>query len=628
MKHWQTLTATALLATALGACSGGDDNDSDDGAPVTVDDDAQGGSGGSGAQTGGGTTAATDELPGGGTAGGGDGGDDGGIVTDDGGATGATTTTGAPADGGPGNGTGGDTGTGTGAPTTTGGGTGGDGGAGTGTTGGGTATGGGGSAAGDGEGLPEADVVSTVPGDPFGYTLETDVLAPAGDGVPTQPQNLRIDLVSSDFAEFNWAPSADDGQVVAYVIERSDGQSFEIRPSLPAGLALDPGTYDEYAKYWNTTSFIDCNSTRFGFAPGSEKEADGPWNCAGPGGARPEPGATYSYTVTAIDDDGNASAPSEPLTISYLSDDAADRTDVAAFLDDFDLVWSDEFDGDAVSGVNWNTSLRGGSETFINGEQQYFVDVLADPSVDYQPFSFDGDALTITAVPTPPALEAGLPPGCDVDDPVLANDPTRSRCEFLSGALSSHDHMQFVYGYVEGRIRASDVSGALTSFYLLNRFPGNNDPENGVYQYHAPEIDILEYLGENPFGDEDAFQTYHFGDVNYFVERSSPTLNHENEDGSLYADEFHTFGVLWEPQLVIWYIDGVEVRRLTGPQIAQQPMNIVNYLVAGSGWAPEPEANGPTLEMEVDYIRLYQREEFQGTLLCGPVQAPVDCEAP
>ena len=441
------------------------------------------------------------------------------------------------------------------------------------------------------------------------------MLTPAGDGIPTQPQNLRIDLVSSDFAEFNWAASADgDGEVVAYVVERSDGQVYTLTPALEPGLSLDSGTYVEYAKYWNTTSFIDCNATRFAFAPGSDKAADAPWNCAD---ARPEPGATYSYIVTAVDDDGNASAPSEPLTIAYLSEDAADRSNVADFLDDFELVWSDEFDGAAVDGDNWNTSLRGGSSTFINGEQQYFVDTLGTPSVDYDPFSFDGEALAITAVRTPPALADDLPEGCGEVDPVLAGQPDRQRCEFLSGALSSHDRMQFVYGYVEGRIRASDVPGALSSFYLLNRYPGENREEEGVYQLHAPEIDILEYLGENPFGDEDAFQTYHFTDPNTGIVRSSPTMNHEKEDGGIYGGEYHTFGVLWEPQLVVWYIDGVEVRRLAGPQISQQPMNVVNYLVAGSGWAPEPDADGPTLEMDVDYIRLYQREEFQGSLSLG-----------
>ena len=597
MKNWKVLTVSALLATSLAACSSDDDDDeprfdggsgTDDGSGLVTDDGGEDGS-----ATAAGVTTGGETLPGGGTGGG----DDAGT------GTGTTPTT-----------TGGDTGTGT-----------------SGTTGGTT----GGTTQitptdGDGQGLPQvANPVATTQDDPFGFTLEADRLVPAGDGIPTQPQNLRIDLVSRDWAEFNWANSVDgDGEIAAYVIERSDGQTYTLTPALEPGLALDPGTYVEYEKYWNTTSFIDCNSTRFGFVPGSEKAADAPWNCAD---ARPEPGTTYTYTVTAEDDEGNRSAPSEPLTIAYLSEDPTERSNVADFLDDFALVWSDEFDGTAVDGDRWNSSLRGGSSTFINGEQQYFVDTLDSPSVDYDPFSFDGEGLTITAVRTPPELVPGLPEGCFETDPVLANDPTRQRCEFLSGALSSHDRMQFVYGYVEGRIKASAVPGALSSFYLLNRYPGGNDEENGVYQLHAPEIDILEYLGENPFGDEDAFQTYHYYDVFYGGgpnERSSPTMNHENEDGTLYADDFHTFGVLWEPQLVIWYIDGVEVRRLTGPQIARQPMNIVNYLVAGSGWAPEPAENGPPLEMDVDYIRVYQREQFQGTLLCGNPGDPSPCPAP
>jgi len=69
--------------------------------------------------------------------------------------------------------------------------------------------------------------------------------------------------------------------------------------------------------------------------------------------------------------------------------------------------------------------------------------------------------------------------------------------------------------------------------------------------------------------------------------------------------------------MAIWYINGVEVRRLDGPQISQQPMNIINYLVSGSGWAPEPAEGNPLLTMEVDYIRVYQRDAFQGSMVCG-----------
>jgi len=163
------------------------------------------------------------------------------------------------------------------------------------------------------------------------------------------------------------------------------------------------------------------------------------------------------------------------------------------------------------------------------------------------------------------------------------------------------------YGYVEGRMKTSGISGALSSFYLYHRYPGE-----GV-NLHAPEIDIVEYLGENPFGDEDAFQTYHFADVNTGETRSAPTMHFENPTGELYSDDYHTYGVLWEPQLVIWYIDGVEIKRLSGPQVSRQGMNIVTYLVAGSAWAPTPDANGNfPIQFEIDYIRAYQRSTYNG----------------
>jgi len=93
-------------------------------------------------------------------------------------------------------------------------------------------------------------------------------------------------------------------------------------------------------------------------------------------------------------------------------------------------------------------------------------------------------------------------------------------------------------------------------------------------------------------------------------------------DGGTYADddEWHTFSVLWEPQLVVWYIDGVEVKRLFGPQVSRQPMNIVNYLVAGSAWAPTPDVSDTAsfpIQFEVDYIRVYQRDAFKGTATFG-----------
>ena len=571
MKYWQTLVLSSMIATSLAACSSSDD---DDDAPV-LDDGSN--------------------VPGQGTDGGGTPGN-GGVVTDGGNGDGGVT------DGG--NGDGGVTDGGNG-----------DGGVTDGGNGDGGVTDGGGemppAPAGTGV-LPSVD--NSFEAEVQDASEDVDTEVPVG-GIPTQPKNLRIDLVSSDWAEFSWTPSNDDAGVTAYVIDRNDGVSYEISPSLPAGLAFDGGTYAEYAKYWNTTSFIDCNFTRFTFAPGSDKAIDGEanaWNCAD---SQPQQGQTYSYTVTAVDAQGNRSAPSEPLGIVYASTAAEDRSLRADFIDDFDVVWNDEFDGGVIDRERWNTELSFGSDTHINGEQQYFVPTLEGTSISYDPFELTpAGTLKINAIRTPAAQVPFLPESCAGDDAILDADPTRERCEFLSGALSSHDRMQFVYGYAEARINPSSIRGSLASFYLFFRYPGPNNPE----------IDILEYLGENQFGDPDAFQTIHFNDPATGTTRSSPTMNHEKEDGGTYGEgeAFYDFGVLWEPNLAVWYIDGVEVRRVSGPQVARSPLNVINYLVTGSGFAPEPNDDeaGP-ISMEVDHIRIYQRDEFKSSLYCGVADA-------
>ena len=456
--------------------------------------------------------------------------------------------------------------------------------------------------------------------DPFGLGLEFDPEPIVVGGPPTQPKNLRLDLVSNDWAELNWAPAKDDGQVVQYTLRRDDGVEYFIRAD---STDLNPGTQAEVDKYWNTTSFIDCNYTRF----------DQLLHACGTGRI-PQPGNTYTYTVTAIDDEGQESAASDPLSVTYLASRNApvpnyndffrnsqdsfvqdnDLSVVDYYLDEhFELVFQDEFNGDTLDLDKWQTRLTWGDETIINLEQQYFVNTQDDPDFGYDPFRFTGESLVIEAIPVPEELRTKLPTACD-DLMQPGYDP----CEFLSGSLSTFDRFAFLYGFVEGRFKVSGTPGALSSFYLYHRYKGTGT------DFHAPEIDIVEYLGENPFGDEDAFQTYHFESPSPSgpVLRSAPTMSASNPDGVAYGDdgEWHTFSVLWEPQLVIWYIDGVEVKRLFGPQVARRPMNIVNYLVAGSAWAPTPDISNESLfplQFEADYIRVYQRGDYVGNAEYG-----------
>ena len=453
-----------------------------------------------------------------------------------------------------------------------------------------------------------APIASPDSADPFGQDLEIDNEQPVAGGAPTTPKNLRVDLVSNDWAELNWAPSNDDVGVDEYRLYRSDGVIYTIRGDVQNANA---GVVAEANKIWNTTSFIDCNYTRF---------VDRVHFCNLYG---PEPGNTYSYQITAVDADGQESPRSNSVTVLYHQESNAavpryddfykhpddsfaqdhDLSDTSYFLDKFTMVFEDNFDGPAIDSTKWNTGLTWGDNNIINGEQQYFVNTQQNPGFGYDPFKFENGDLVIEAIKIPDEFRDSLPPVCDEPDPSGLD-----RCEFLSGALSSHDKFGMTYGYVEGRMKVSDISGALSSFYLYHRYPGTDK------NLHAPEIDIVEYLGENPFGDEDAFQTYHYADVTHGTIRSAPTMSYKNPTGAKYDEDYHTFGVLWEPQLVIWYIDGKEIKRLSGVQVGRQQMNIVTYLVTGSAWAPTPSSDDSQypIQYKIDYIRAYQRAEYNG----------------
>lgn len=475
--------------------------------------------------------------------------------------------------------------------------------------------------------LPNAGSPATGPiyqinaADPFNRNLENARGPLPVDGRPSQPQNLRVELIANDWVEFNWAPSTDGGSIVAYNIYRDE--TIEPLYVIERGQTHpNSGIAAELQKYWDTTSFMDCNRTRF---------YDVVYFCnGGPNGepARgPQSGARHVYYVSAVDNDGNESDLSAPLEVQLYANSGAPLQDYrdphlistnafpfrselarsADYLDNFQLVFSDEFNGGALDTSKWNTRLLWGPNVVINGEQQYFVDTQNDADFGYNPFSFTGTSLKITAQQTPLTLSAAA-----------NNQP------YLSGALSSHDKFGFTYGYVESRMKVSGIFGALSTFYLYHRFPGD----------HGPEIDIMEFLGYNQFGDEDAFQTYHYRDAEYAdngIIRSSPTMTQRNNTGARYSDDFHTYGVLWEPGLVVWYIDGVEIKRLHGPQISRRQMNLVTYLVTGSVWAPTPnqysvsddaverrtddvvdlpfqlEADGLPIELEIDYVRVYQQ---------------------
>jgi len=81
----------------------------------------------------------------------------------------------------------------------------------------------------------------------------------------------------------------------------------------------------------------------------------------------------------------------------------------------------------------------------------------------------------------------------------------------------------------------------------------------------------------------------------------------EADLGQDMSSSFHTYAALWEEGLVIWYIDGQEVRRVSGPRVSDEPMNIIAQLVVGSEWIGAPTASSIPAVFEIDYIKAWQK---------------------
>jgi hypothetical protein len=111
------------------------------------------------------------------------------------------------------------------------------------------------------------------------------------------------------------------------------------------------------------------------------------------------------------------------------------------------------------------------------------------------------------------------------------------------------------------------------------------------------EIDVLEQYGVNP----NALCTN--------VHLWYPDKTHK-ADGRAYlvtgmSDDFHNYGVMVDSDFIIFYYDGVELRRVKTPPEAKVPLYILVDLALGGGW-PIDKTPNPSY-MYVDYVRAYSK---------------------
>lgn len=112
-----------------------------------------------------------------------------------------------------------------------------------------------------------------------------------------------------------------------------------------------------------------------------------------------------------------------------------------------------------------------------------------------------------------------------------------------------YSNQSYQYGRYEMRMRVAKASGTLSTFFTYK-----NGSEVGSTFWEEIDIEI--------FGKNNATEWQ----SNIILGTQRPTIKTEalHSSATSLADAYHTYTLEWTPDYVAWYLDGTEVRRITG----------------------------------------------------------------
>ena len=249
------------------------------------------------------------------------------------------------------------------------------------------------------------------------------------------------------------------------------------------------------------------------------------------------------------------------------------------------LVWSDEFNGTAPQSApdpqNWTYDTGG------NGWGNHELETYC---------SFGSGSAPCNSA------EPNAYVGNDGYLHIVARHPAKN--VYTSARLKSEGLRSFRYGRIEARIKMPAGQGFWPAFWMLG------DNIKTVQWPACGEVDIMESVGK--------FPTMNFGSIHGLgFTGTSITTGYTLPNGGKFADGFHTFGILWSPREMKFYVDDpanvyadYTPASLTAggmwPFDSDRFFFILNLAVGGD-WPGPPDATSAfPQEMLVDYVRVYQ----------------------
>ncbi|MBP5655058.1 MAG: family 16 glycosylhydrolase [Clostridiales bacterium] len=250
-------------------------------------------------------------------------------------------------------------------------------------------------------------------------------------------------------------------------------------------------------------------------------------------------------------------------------------------LEGYKLLWSDEFDGTELNLDNWTREVR--EVGWTNNELQEYRD--SEENV----FVRDGN-LVLKAIKTE---KDGKP-------------------YYTSGKVNSQNKKDFLYGKVEVKAKVPEGQGLWPAIWMMPQ-----DEQHYGQWPKCGEIDIMEVLGNDT---SLSYSTIHYGEPHAEQQGTLTSV----KSGS-YSEDYHLFSVEWEPGEMRFYTDYVPVLTVNDwftavegedekpyPAPFDQPFFVQMNLAVGGNWPGNPDetTNFDNAEFLIDYVRVYQKDEY------------------
>lgn len=242
----------------------------------------------------------------------------------------------------------------------------------------------------------------------------------------------------------------------------------------------------------------------------------------------------------------------------------------------YELVWSDEFDGDKL-GSDWTHEVQ--NSGWVNNELQNYVNT-----------AYDGKFVT------------------EVGNGILKiNCFKASNGKIYSGRIYAKVNTGWKYGVFEARIKLPKGKGTWPAFWMMpvnNDFAANPWPKCG-------EIDIMEEVGYHP---NYTSSSIHCESYNH-VMNTQKTAERLCEGAQ---DEFHIYKLEWTEDYIRTYVDDKLLLNFPNDgkkNVSTWPFTRAFYpilnLAWGGSWGGAQGVDEKCLPatMEVDYVRVFQKKQ-------------------